>query len=344
VLLDEVIASEDELEEVLSRPTATVVDELAGIGGDLIVLGAGGKMGPTLARMARRALDQAASKREVIAVARFSDGRARAMLEQAGARTISCDLLNRSQVGKLPDAAGVIFMAGAKFGTTGAEARTWASNCYAPSLAADRYAGVPTVVFSTGNVYPLVPVASGGATEETPPAPIGEYAQSALGRERIFDYFSRERGTPATIYRLNYAVELRYGVLLDLARKVRSGAPIDLRMGYVNCLWQGDANAVALRCLSAAESPPLVVNVTGAETTSVRTLAQRFSELLGREPVFSGQEEPTALLSNAARAQRLFGQPTVDLATAVEWVAHWVRIGGPTLGKPTHFETRDGRF
>jgi NAD-dependent epimerase/dehydratase family protein len=344
VLVDEVISSEDELDEALSRPGAAVVEELAAIPGDLIVLGAGGKMGPTLARMARRAFDRAGSKSAVIAVARFSNGRARAMLERAGVRTISCDLLNRSDVERLPDAAAAIFMAGAKFGTTGAEAQTWASNCYAPALAAERYAGRPTVVFSTGNVYPLVAVAGGGATEETPPAPVGDYAQSALGRERIFDYFSQRRGTPATIYRLNYAVELRYGVLLDIARKVWSGAPIDLRMGYVNCLWQGDANALALRCLSAVRSPPFVLNVTGAETTAVRTLARRFGELFGRAPILSGEEEPTALLSNAARARGLFGPPEVDLGTVIEWVADWVRMGGSTLDKPTHFETRDGRF
>jgi len=260
---DTAISTVEELEEVLSRPSPGVADALARLGGDLVVLGAGGKMGLTLARMARRALDSAGSKHAVVAVARFSDKRARAALEAARVRTVPCDLLDRARVEALPDAGAVVFMAGAKFGTSGAEARTWATNCYAAALAAERYGGVPTVVFSTGNVYPLVPVAGGGATEETPPAPVGEYAQSALGRERIFEFFSRDHGTPAVIFRLNYAVELRYGVLLDVAEMVSSGTPIDLRMGYVNCIWQGDANAMALSCLSAVSSPPFVVNATG---------------------------------------------------------------------------------
>ncbi|MGH7898304.1 MAG: NAD-dependent epimerase/dehydratase family protein, partial [Candidatus Binatia bacterium] len=211
-------------------------------------------------------------------------------------------------------------------------------------LATVRYAGIPTVVFSTGAVYPLSPVGSAGAAEETPPAPVGEYAQSALGRERIFEFFSRERGTPVTILRLNYAVELRYGVLLDIARKVWDGSPIDLRMGHVNCIWQRDANALALRCLSTAASPPFVLNVTGAETLAVRTIAMRFGELLGRGQSLRGEEEPTALLSNARRARELCGPPSVEIDTVMEWVADWVRNGGPTLEKPTHFETRDGRF
>ena len=340
---DTAISTVEELEEVLSRPSPGVADALARLGGDLVVLGAGGKMGPTLARMARRALDSAGSKHAVVAVARFSDKRARAALEAARVRTVLCDLLDRARVEALPDAGAVVFMAGAKFGTSGAEARTWATNCYAAALAAERYGGVPTVVFSTGNVYPLVPVAGGGATEETPPAPVGEYAQSALGRERIFEFFSRNHGTPAVIFRLNYAVELRYGVLLDVAEKVSSGTPIDLRMGYVNCIWQGDASAMALSCLSAVSSPPFVVNATGP-IASVRNLANRFGELLGSAPVLWGEEEPTALLSNPERARRLFGPPAVEIDTAIEWVAHWLRTGGPTLGKPTHFNRRDGKF
>lgn len=338
------ISTEEELEEALSRPTPSLVPELAALKGDLVVLGVAGKMGPTLARMARRALDQAGSKRAVIGVARFSNPKAREGIEKAGVRTISCDLLDRSQVRNLPDAAAVIFMAGMKFGSTDAEAMTWATNAFLPGLVAERYPGRATVVFSTGNVYPFVPVSSGGATEETPPGPVGEYAQSTLGRERVFEYFSRKVGTPTTIYRLNYAAELRYGTLLDIAQKVRSGTPIDLRMGHLNVIWQGDANAIALRCLAAAQSPPLVVNVTGPETLSIRQLAVRFGELLGKSPILQGREEETALLSNSTSALRRFGPPTVPIETLVAWIAHWVRIGGPTLGKPTHFETRDGRF
>jgi len=338
------IASEAELDDLLSDPPAAVREALDGLRGDIVVLGAGGKMGPTLARMARRALDAAGRPHAVYAVARFSDARVRKHLENAGVRTLSGDLTKRADVDRLPDAAAVVFMAGAKFGTTADAARTWVTNCHASSLAAERYAGVATVVFSTGNVYPLVPVASGGATESTPPAPIGEYAQSALGRERIFELFARERGTPAVIYRLNYAVELRYGVLVDIARKVWSGEPIELGMGYVNCIWQGDANALALRCLSLVRRPPLVVNVTGPETSSVRALAERFGEIFGQTPILVGEEEPTALLSDSSLACELFGRPATDLGDVIEWVAEWIRRGGPTLAKPTRFEARDGRF
>ncbi len=338
------LQTELELEEALSRPVPGVSAALAGLPGDLVVLGVGGKMGPTLARMARRALDEAGSRRQVIGVARFSNPRARESLESCGVRTLPCDLLLRDEVRRLPDAGALIFMAGMKFGTTGAEAATWASNAYLPGLVAERYGKVPTVVFSTGNVYPFVPPSSGGAREETPAAPLGEYAQSALGRERMFEYFSRRDGTPVTIYRLNYAVELRYGILLEVAWKVWAGTPVDVRTGHVNVIWQGDANAMALRSLSLAASPPAILNATGLETVSVRELAGRFGELLGRKPLIEGTEEPTALLSNAAKAHGLFGPATVSLAQAVEWTAHWVRAGGAVFGKPTHFEARDGKF
>ncbi len=338
------IGSVAELEEVLSRPTPGLVEDLARLEGDLVILGVGGKMGPTLARMARRALDQAGSKAAVIGVARFSQPGLRDELDAAGVRTLSCDLLDREAVLRLPDAAGVVFMAGMKFGSTGAEARTWAMNAYMPGVVAERYRGARTVVFSTGNVYPLLPVTSGGATEEVPPAPIGEYAQSALGRERVFEFFSRECGTPTAIYRLNYAVELRYGILLDVAQRIWAGIPVQLTMGNVNVIWQGDANAAALRLLALAQSPPCVLNVTGPETASIRRAALRLGELLEREPILQGQEAETALLNNAAKCHRLFGYPTVPLDTILQWVAHWVQIEGPTLNKPTHYETRDGKF
>jgi nucleoside-diphosphate-sugar epimerase len=338
------ISTEAELEEQLSRPTPEAVREMAGLKGDLVILGVGGKMGPTLARMARRALDDAGAKHAVIGVARFSDPRSRESLEAAGVRTIPCDLLDREQVQRLPDGAAVISMVGQKFGTTGAESATWATNAYLPGLISERYPRVPTMAFSTGNVYPLVPVASGGATEATPPGPIGEYAQSALGRERMFEYFSRAQGTPTSIYRLNYAVELRYGILLEIALKVWNGTPLDVRMGYVNVLWQGDANAIALRMLFLGKSPPEIFNVTGSETLSVRAIARQFGELLGRKPLLEGTEEPTALLSNPAKAIRVFGKPHVSTERAIALVAHWVKNGGRTLNKPSHFETRDGKF
>jgi nucleoside-diphosphate-sugar epimerase len=294
--------------------------------------------------MARRSMDDAGVKHAVIGVARFSDPRSRAALEAAGVRAVPCDLLDRAQVSKLPDAAAVISAVGQKFGTTGAESATWATNAYLPGLIAERYRGIPTMAFSTGNVYPLVPVASGGATEETPPGPVGEYAQSALGRERMFEFFSRRDGTPTSIYRLNYAVELRYGILLEIALKVWNGTPLDVRMGYVNVIWQGDANAIALRMLPLGQSPPKVFNVTGREVLRARDLAARFGELLGKKPVIDGQETETALLNNAARAHETFGAPKVSVDQAVEWVAGWVKAGGRTLNKPSHFQTRDGKF
>lgn len=336
--------SVEELEERLSRPTPEVVQLFRELQGDLLVLGVAGKMGPTLARMARRAMDEAGNIAKVIGVARFSQPEMRERLEQVGVQTIACDLLDPEAVQRLPDAPNLVFMAGMKFGTTGAEPLTWAMNTVAPAHVANRFRQSRLVVFSTGNVYPLVPVTSGGATEETPPQPVGEYAQSALGRERVFQHFSMRYGTPAVIYRLNYAVELRYGIVLDVAQKVWAGEPVPLAMGCANVIWQGDACAWALRCLSLAQSPPLVLNATGPETLSIRYLARRLGELMGREPRFEGIEAETALLSNASKAHRLFGYPTVAVDTVIQWVAHWVMQGHPTLNKPTHYEVRDGRF
>lgn len=336
--MEQELVSEEALEERLSRPTAGVERDLARTSGDLVLLGASGKMGPTLARMARRALPPG---RAVIAVARFSDPASKASLEAAGVKTISCDLLDRREVDRLPDAGAVVFMAGQKFGTAGAEASTWAANTVAPANAAERYRGTPAVVFSTGNIYPFT---ERGATEATPPSPIGEYAQSALGRERVWEHFSRATGAPVAIYRLNYAVELRYGVLLEIALAVAEGRPVDLRMGRVNVIWQGDANAAALRCFALAKSPPDILNVTGPETLAVRDLAARFGELLGRPPRFEGREEAKALLSDASKMASLFGPPEVSVDQAVAWVAAWVKRGGRTLNKPSHFETRDGKF
>jgi nucleoside-diphosphate-sugar epimerase len=338
------IQSEADLEERLSQPTPEVIEALAALDGDIILLGVGGKMGPTLARMASRALTEAGSKHRVIGVSRFTQSHHLKELEAAYIRTVPCDLLDRNAVRNLPDAPNVIFMAGMKFGSTGAEALTWAMNAYVPALVAERYAGSRIVVFSSGNIYPFVPVVQGGATEETRPRPIGEYAESVLARERLFEHFSRENETPCVILRLNYAIDLRYGVLLDLAQKVAQGNPVDLSMGNVNVIWQGDANAYALRSLAHAQSPPLILNIAGPETVSVRWIAQRFGELLDREPVFQGQESETALLNHAGKAHGLFGYPTVPLEMMIQWTADWVGTDRPTLDKPTHFETRDGRF
>jgi nucleoside-diphosphate-sugar epimerase len=337
-------ASEAELEDALSAPSPALLDALRSTPGDIIVLGAAGKMGPTLARMARRAIDALGRHDRVIAASRFSSAKAEQSLRAAGIDTVRCDLLDRSAVAALPDAPNVIFMAGQKFGTRDAPSSTWAMNVVLPSIAAERYAVSRIVAFSTGNVYALSPVRGGGSRESDAPAPVGEYAMSCLGRERVFEDAAARRGTPVAIVRLNYAVDLRYGVLVDIASRVMRGEVIDLRMGHVNVIWQGDANDWALRCLAHASVPPFVVNVTGRETLTVRALAARLGELLERPPVFSGAEASDALLSNATLAHTMFGAPSVSSSTLLEWVAGWLRSGNPLLGKPTHFEERTGAF
>lgn len=337
-------ATEAELEDALSRPTAGLLDSLRRIQGDTIVLGAGGKMGPSLARMLRRALDELGRSERVIAVSRFSSGDAEAKLREAGVETERRDLTDPAAVAALPDAPHVIFMAGQKFGTASAPSATWALNTVTPGLVAQRYAASRIVAFSTGNVYPLSPVVQRGAVETDAVGPVGEYAMSCLGRERVFEYFSERHRTPVAIVRLNYAIDLRYGVLADIAGRVYRSEPVDVRMGHVNVIWQGDANAAAIRCLEHAASPPYILNVTGRETVAVRTLATKFGERFRRTPVIVGSEAHDALLSNATRAAQLFGVPSVSLDQMIAWVAQWVRTGGPMLGKPTRFETRDGRF
>ena len=338
------IQNEAELDELLTWPSQADVDAAAALGGDLLVVGAGGKMGPTLAVRARRAIEQAGASKRVIAAARFTRPETAIQLNRAGVETIVSDLLEPEAVARLPECPNVVFMAAMKFGTTGAEPMTWAMNTYLPGLVAHRYRDSRIVAFSTGNVYPLAPAVSGGATEFTPPNPIGEYAQSALGRERMFEYVSRMYGTRAVLLRLNYANELRYGVLLDIGRKVFDRRPVDVRMGAVNVIWQGDANSVCLRSFAHAQAPPLVLNLTGPETASVRYIAQEFGRRFGVDPVLEGMEAETSLLSNASRAIALFGYPAVTLGQMIEWVAAWIAMNGATLDKPTHYETRDGRF
>jgi len=338
------IGTLDQLEEVLSRPTDADAEAMRALDGDLLILGVGGKMGPSLARRARRAADQAGTKLRITGVARFTNEALRRDLEAAGIATIAADLLDEAQLAALPDTPNIIYMAARKFGSTGDEGYTWAMNTYLPGRVAERFHRSRIVAFSSGNVYPLVPAASGGATEETPVAPIGEYAQSALGRERMFDHFSRRYGTRVAILRLNYAVEMRYGVLLDIGTKVFERRPIDLAMGHANVIWQGDANSVCLRSFPICASPPAVLNLTGPETLSVRQVAARFGALFGAEPILEGREAETALLNNAARCHGLFGLPTVSMDQVIEWTAEWIRHGGPTLHKPTHFEVRDGKF
>jgi nucleoside-diphosphate-sugar epimerase len=338
--------SEEELDALLSTPREATIAALARVPGDIVVLGAGGKMGPTLARMAVRARDAADTRgrRRIIAVSRFSATGSEQFLHQAGVETVRCDLLDRDAVTRLPDAPNVVFMAGQKFGTRDDPSRSWMMNVVVPAGCAERYAGTRTVVFSTGNVYPLTPAGAGGARETDAVAPIGEYAQTCVGRERVFEHFAATSGTKLAIVRLNYAIALRYGVLTDLALKVAYGHAIPLAMGHVNVIWQGDANRAALELLPHASNPPLVVNVTGAHTLRVRDLAVALGARLGREPVFDGAEAPDALLSNASSIRALLGDPEVDLDTMLDWTADWVKRERPLLGSATHFEARDGQF
>lgn len=336
--------SEAELEALLSAPRDATVAALRSCPGDVIVLGAGGKMGPTLATMAARAAAAAGGSRRVIAVSRFSNPAAAATLQRAGVVPLPCDLLDAEAVRKLPDAPNVVFMAGQKFGTSDAPSRTWMMNVVVPAVCAQRYRESRIVAFSTGNVYPLVDVRAGGATEDTEPRPVGEYAASCLGRERVFEHASATYGTRVAIVRLNYAIDLRYGVLTDLAQRIIARQPISIAMGHVNVIWQGDANRAALELLPRASAPPFLLNVTGTETLRVRDLAERLGERLGLEPVFEGTEAKDALLSRADRMRRILGEPEVPLDVMLDWVSEWVSAGRPLLGKPTHYESRDGAF
>lgn len=336
--------SEDQLEDFLSTPSAADVEFARRVEGDVLLLGAAGKMGPTLAWRIRRALEAAGNRARVIAVSRFSEKSARARMESFGVECIAADLTAEGALEGLPDAPNVIYMAARKFGSTGSPWLTWTTNVVLPALAARRYRSSRIVAFSTGNVYAFTTPESGGPTEETPPDPVGEYAWSALGRERVFEHASAEYGTKVALLRLNYAVEPRYGVLADIAEKVWEGTPIDVTMGYVNVIWQGDANSVTFRALGHCASPPFILNLTGKETLRVRELAERFGKLLGREPVIQGEEAPTALLNNASLCHRMFGPPEISVELMMRWIAEWVRGGGRSLGKPTKFQVRDGRF
>jgi nucleoside-diphosphate-sugar epimerase len=302
-------------------------------------------MGPTLARMVRRGLHEIGHQhRRVIAVSRFSSAKAAEELQRQGVEIISCDLTDRSAVNILPDAPNVIFMAGQKFGTADQPELTWVMNTLVPAIVAERYARSRVVVFSTGCVYPLVPVNGPGSREEDALNPPGEYANSCVGRERIFTHFAQKNGTRVLFFRLCYAIDLRYGVLLDVAQNVDQGLPVNVTMGAANVIWQGDANARAIQCLSRAASPPVALNVTGLERVWIRQLAERFGELLGRPPIITGKESPTAWIWDASRSYEWFGPPTVSLDEMIEATAQWLRQGGVTIGKPTHFETTDGKF
>ncbi len=332
--------SVDELEAFLSLPSAALVDDLNSIDGDIMILGVGGKMGPTLARLARRA----APNKRVIGVARFSDPLVRERLNSWGIETIQTDLLDRAAIAALPDVGNIIFAAGHKFGATGNLPLTWAMNAHVPSLVAERFHRSRIVAFSTGNVYPLTAFGQPAPAEGIPAAPIGEYAQSCLGRERMFEYFSARHHTMGRIVRLNYAIDMRYGVLYDIASRVFRGDPVDLTMGHVNVIWQGDANAQALRCLRYCTLPTSAINCTGLETLAVRELVEAFASRFELPARTSGREAGSALLSDASQAASLFGAPLVPIAAMLDWIADWVSRGGESYNKPTKFEVRDGRF
>ena len=329
------------LEDFMTEPTPALIDDLARVPGGILVLGAAGKMGPTLARMAKRA----APAKRIVGVARFTDRAARTSLDTAGVETIACDLLDRGAVAALPKLDNVVFMAAMKFGATGNPALTWAMNVHVPAIVAEAFPSARIVAFSTGCVYPFVPVGGGGATEDTPAVPPpGDYANSCVGRERMFEHFSARLGTSGRLVRLNYAIDMRYGVLHDVAAKVRDGVPIDLSMGHVNAIWQGDANAAALRCLAHTTTPTTPINVTGPETISVRWLAEEFGRRFGHTPVFTGTEAEAGWVSNAMRMVAELGPPRVPLESMIGWTTDWLARGGASLGKPTHYEVRDGRF
>ena len=338
--LPETISDIAALDDLLCRPSQALIDDLEKVDGDIMILGVAGKMGPTLAGLAKAALPG----RRVIGVARFSDAGARAWLEARGVETIACDLLDETAIEALPNVKNIVFMAGRKFGAEGDLSLTWAMNAHVPALVAQAFCRSRIVAFSTGCVYPFVPVNGKGADENLAPNPPGEYAQSCVGRERMFEYFSRKFSTPGRLFRLNYTIDMRYGVLHDIATKILSRKPIDVSLGHVNFIWQGDASSQALRCLAHCDTPTSPINVSGHEILAVRDLAAGLGARLGREPIIVGKEEPTAWLTDTSQAVKLFGLPVVDTEQLIKWTADWVARAMPSLGKPTKYEVRDGRY
>ncbi len=338
------ISTEEILLERMTTPTRGLIDHMRTVQSPLVLLGAGGKMGPSLAVLAKRAALEAKRDIEVIAVSRFTDTSASRWLQTQGVRTVTADLLNHDAYPSLPEALNVIYLVGLKFGTSADPSATWAANTVIPTWAATRYPRAKWSILSTGNVYPLVDIHSGGARENHPLTPIGEYANAAVARERVFEFFSRRNGTPMTFLRLSYAIDLRYGVLVDLALKVWRGESVEVGTPLFNCIWQGDANEMVIRSLAHATSPPLPVNLTGEAPVSVREAALALGKCMGREPVFVGQEAQTALLSSTELMRQTLGTPSTSLESMIQWVADWVMTGGRLYNRPTHFEVRDGKY
>ncbi|ERM80930.1 epimerase [Rhodonellum psychrophilum GCM71 = DSM 17998] len=333
-----------ELEARMLAPSQALIQDISRIKGDIMLLGIGGKMGPSMGKLAVQACKLAGVQKRIIGVSRFSDKTAEKMLQENGVETIACDLLDEAQLSKLPLVKNIIYLAGNKFGTTGNEGFTWAMNTYLPGRVAAHFSASNIVAFSSGNVLPFVGVNSGGACEETAPEPVGEYAQSCLGRERVFEYFSKKNQTPMLIYRLNYAVDFRYGVVHEIAKSVLEGRTIDLSTENVNVIWQGDANEIAIRSLLYCQHPAKILNVTGPEILSVRWIAEQFGMLFQKTPVFTNQSSGTALLNNASACHRLFGYPRVGIREIITATADWITQGGESFGKATHFQERGGKF
>jgi len=344
VNVPELIETEEQLDEVMTRPSPALLEFLRPLPGPLVVLGAGGKMGPSLAVLARRAAAAAGNDLNVIAVSRFSDNDARTRLAARGVQTISCDLLDEHAYAGLPDAPHIVYLVGVKFGTTQNPARTWVVNTLVPAYVARRYGDSRIAVLSTGNVYPLTPVQGGGSRETDPLTPLGEYANACVARERIFEYFSDQAHTPLVLLRLYYALDLRYGVLVDIATRIHRSEPVDVRMGYLNCIWQGDANDMVLRALGAAAVPARALNLARPEVFSVREIGERLARLMDKPVHIAGVESPTAYLGDTSELRRTLGTPETPLEAVLRWTAHWIQINGRTLDKPTHFQVRDGRY
>lgn len=342
--LPDLIESVTQLDDLLTTPSPALVESFKSLADPLLIVGAGGKMGPTLAVLAARAAKHTQSAVRVIAASRFSDASSRDYLHQRGVETQVADVFDRRQLESLPDSPNVVYLVGMKFGTSADPVPTWATNTVAPVHVCERFPRAKMVALSTGNIYPLSAVDSAGSLESDPLTPLGEYPNAAVARERVFQYYASRHGAPTAMMRLNYAHDLRYGVLTELAQRVWAEEPVDLTMGYFNAIWQGDANDMILRSFEHCQSPAQAINLTSLEVYSVRNVATRLGQLLDRQPRFSGSEAATALLSNTQRMQQLLGAPQVDLDRMLRWIAHWTRIGGPTLGKPTHFATRDGKF